>query len=157
VIPSEHNNIFKIRFAAKGKSKYEGYLYIEDESYALVMAEIDYSEYGRDIVNKLSKKSGFNWDRLTETVVYKLGKNGKYNLSGIISDGMGYSHNLAAQMVVTSEVLVVETDVATFFANEFYDIAEGISIFEIDFEATPFFWEENNYMVMESSFLEGYN
>jgi len=157
VIPGEHSNIFKIRFEAKGKSKYEGYLYIEDKNYALVKAEIDYSEYGRDIVNKLSKKSGFYWDRLTETIVYKLGKSGKYNLSEIISDGVGYSHNLAEQMVVTTEVLVVETDVATFFANEFYDIEEGLSIFEIDFEATPFFWEENNYMVMESSFSEDYN
>ena len=157
IVPGQDGKIYKIRFTARGKSEYEGYLYIEDGSFALVKAEVDYSEFGRELVNKLSKKSGFYWDRLTETIVYKKGKNGKYNLSEIISEGLGYDYELSEQMVVITEILVVETDVATFFANEFYDIENEISIFEIDFEATPFFWDENNYIVMESSFLEGYN
>lgn len=84
VIPDNDNTIYKIRFEAKGKSEYEGYLYIESSNFSLVKAEIDYSEYGRDLLNKLSKKSKFYWDKLTETIVYKKGKDGKYNLSEII-------------------------------------------------------------------------
>lgn len=74
-----------------------------------------------------------------------------------LSEGLGFDYNLNGQMIITSEILVVETNVATFFANEFYDVDNDISIFELVFEDSPFFWEKNNYIVMEDSFQEGYN
>ncbi len=157
VIPAEGENIYKIRFEARGKSEYEGWLYIESGNFALVKAEINYSEFGRSLLNKLSKKSGFYWDNLTKTIVYKKDRNDKYNLSEIISEGLGFDYNVNGQLIVTSEILVIETDVATFFANEFYPVEDELSIFEIVFENTPFFWEENNSIVMEDSFREGYN
>ena len=120
-------------------------------------AEISYSEYGLGILNKLTKGVGFEWDELQETIVYRKGKDNKYNLSEIISEGIGYDYHLADPLVITSEIMVIETDKATFFANEFSPIQDHLSISEMDFEATPFFWEDNNYMVLEDSFTDTRN
>ena len=156
VIPGDRK-VYKIAFQAKNKGEYEGFLYIEEDSFALLKAEISYSEYGLGILNKLTKGVGFEWDELQETIVYRKGKDNKYNLSEIISEGIGYDYHLADPLVITSEIMVIETDKATFFANEFSPIQDHLSISEMDFEATPFFWEDNNYMVLEDSFTDTRN
>ncbi|MEQ9422807.1 MAG: carboxypeptidase-like regulatory domain-containing protein [Cyclobacteriaceae bacterium] len=145
-------DIYRIAFIPKKNGKYEGYLYIEDETFALVKAEVYFSETGISLLNKSAKHVGFSWEKLKETIVYKKSSNGKYHLSEIITNGRGYDEGLTQTLTSTSELVVIETDTSTFFANEFYPIINGISLTEIDFENTPFFWEDNNYIVLEKEF-----
>ena len=134
---------YKVELVPKNdKAKYEGFLYFDYESYALVKAEVSLTDFGIKLLNRIQSKNDFEWVDLKETIIYTkpdwvkhyLADDDRYYLSSIVTKGHGIHLKLKEKSVVTNSLRIISTNRTTFFANEYEDLDDNKALSKLDFD-----------------------
>lgn len=142
--------IYKLKFSPIAKkSKYEGFLYVEGGSFALLKAEVSYDQEGMEWLNASSWSADMDWKSMQKTVTYKKDQNNKYHISEIIIEGRGESYTLNDDIISLTELVTVNTETKEIQENTFSVIDKFVAISNLEFKNTPNFWEGNNYIKRE--------